>query len=60
VRILDTYVAARTARAAIERLLEVNLWPQDRALVLAIDRLLLIEQQASRAIQQVAQWRRSA
>jgi hypothetical protein len=60
VRTLDTLAAAKQARAAIERLLAINDWPKDRALSLAIDRLILIEEQVARAIERVAEWRRSA
>ena len=59
-RALDTLVAARQARAAIERLLAVNDWPEDRSLSLAIDRLILLEEQAAAAIHRVSSWRRSA
>lgn len=59
-RTLDTLAAAKQARAAIERLLAINDWPKDRALSLAIDRLILIEEQVARAIERVAEWRRSA
>jgi len=59
-RALDTLTAARQARIAIERLLAVNDWPEDRALSLAIDRLLILEEQASEAIRRVVAWRRSA
>ena len=59
-RVLDTFTAARQARIAIERLLEVNNWPEDRALSLALDRLLLLEEEASEAIRRVKAWRRSA
>ena len=59
-RVLDTLIAAKQARAAIERLLAVNDWPRDRALSLAVDRLVEIEEQAARAIERAAEWRRSA
>ena len=49
-RVLDTLTAARQARIAIERLLALNDWPEDRALSLAIDRLLLLEEQAAAAV----------
>jgi hypothetical protein len=57
VTVLDTLTAARAARAAIERLLEINDWPTDRALSLAVDRLVEIEEQATRAIERAAEWR---
>jgi hypothetical protein len=60
VRVLGTLIAAKQARAAIERLLAVNHWPTDRALSLAVDRLVEIEEQAARAIQRAAGWWRSA
>jgi hypothetical protein len=60
VRALDTLVAARQARAAIEHLLAINHWPHDRALSLAIDQLLILEEQATAAVRRVAEWRRSA
>jgi hypothetical protein len=59
-RALDTLVAARQARAAIERLLEVNDWPDDPALHRAIDQTLIIEEQARAAIERAAAWRRTA
>ena len=59
-RALDTFTAARPARIAIERLLAVNDWPKERALSLAIDRLVILEEQASEAIRRVVAWRRSA
>jgi hypothetical protein len=59
-RALDTLTAARQARIAIERLLAVNNWPEDRALSLARDRLLLLEEQAAAAVRRAAAWRRSA
>ena len=59
-RVLDTFAAARQARTAIERLLAVNDLPEDRALSLAIDRLLILEQEASEAIQRVVAWSQSA
>jgi hypothetical protein len=57
---LDTFTAARQARIAIERLLALNDWPEDRALSLAIDRLLLLEEQAAAAVRRADAWRRSA
>jgi hypothetical protein len=60
VRALDTLIAARQARASIERLLEVNDWPTDRSLSLAIDRLVLLEAQAAEACRRVDEWRRIA
>jgi hypothetical protein len=60
VRALDTLVAARQARAAIERLLSLNAWPADRPLSLAIDRLLELEEQSAAAVHRVAALRRSA
>jgi hypothetical protein len=60
VRVLDTLVAAKQARAALERVLEINSWPQDRALSRAVDRLLELEEQAARAIERVAEWQRGA
>jgi hypothetical protein len=58
--VLDAFTAARQARNAIERLLAINDWPEDRALSLAVDRLLILEQQASETIRQFAAWRQSA
>jgi hypothetical protein len=60
VRALDTLVAARQARAAIERLLEINSWPVDPVLGGAIDRLLILEEQAAAACRRITEWRRIA
>jgi len=60
VRVLDTFTAARQARIAIERLLAVNDWPEDRALSSAIDRLLLLEEEASEAVRRAVACRRTA
>jgi hypothetical protein len=57
VRVLDTLIAARQAKAALERLLEINDWPPDRAISLAIDRLLELEAQASAAVRRASEWR---
>jgi len=59
-RALDTLTAARQARAALERLLALNDWPEDRPLSLAIDRLLQLEEQAASAIHRATMWKRSA
>jgi hypothetical protein len=42
----DVAAAARKARGAIEDLLALLEWPDERALSLAIDRLLQIEERA--------------
>jgi hypothetical protein len=60
VRVLDTLVAAKQARMALERVLVVNDWPEDRALSLAIDRLVMLEEQASAALHRAVVLRRSA
>jgi hypothetical protein len=56
VRAFDTLLAARQAKAALERLLAINDWPEDRALSLAIDRLVELDAQASAAIKRAAAW----
>ena len=58
-RVLDTLIAAKAARAAIERLLAINDFPSDRALSLAIDRLVVLEEQAAAAVRRAAEWRRT-
>lgn len=57
-RALDVFVAARQARAGLEHLLELEGWPTDPALSLAIDRLVQIEEDAARTVLRAAEARR--
>jgi hypothetical protein len=58
VRALRLLVNVRNARAALERVLADEHWPADRAMSLAIDRLLLLEDEAAALIAKAAEQRR--
>jgi len=46
-RPLDRFIAARHDRALVERLLDLQDWPEDRALSLELDRLVAVEEEAA-------------